>query len=143
MLSLKFIKENFDLVKKSTKSKNIDFDFEELLKNDDSRIELIQKVESLKFKRNKINKEIASKNNIEKNIELMREISKEIKLLDANLNEILKKINYDLLYIPNVIHNSVPLGNDEKDNIVIKEWGSKPNFNYPVRGQWRFVNHLS
>ena len=46
MLSLKFIKENFDLVKKSTISKNIDFDFEELLKNDESRIELIQKVES-------------------------------------------------------------------------------------------------
>ena len=68
MLSLRFIKENFDLVKKSTISKNIDFDFEELLKNDDSRIELIQKVEGLKSERNKINKEIASKNNIEKNI---------------------------------------------------------------------------
>ena len=54
MLSLKFIKENFDLVKKSTISKNIDFDFEELLKNDDSRIELIQKVEALKSERNKM-----------------------------------------------------------------------------------------
>ena len=91
MLSLKFIKENFDLVKKSTISKNIDFDFEELLKNDDSRIELIR-IEGLKSERNKINKEIASKNNIEKNIELMRGISKEIKLLDADLNEILKKL---------------------------------------------------
>ena len=142
MLSLKFIKENFDLVKKSTISKNIDFDFEELLKNDDSRIELIQKVEGLKSERNKINKEIASKNNIEKNIDLMRGISKEIKLLDADLNEILKKINYDLLYIPNVIHDSVPLGNDEKDNVVIKEWGSKPNFNYPTRGHMEICESL-
>ena len=46
------------------------------------------------------------------------------------------------MYIPNVIHDSVPLGNDEKDNVVIKEWGSKPNFNYPAKGHMEICELL-
>ena len=123
MLSLKFIRENIDLVKKSTIAKNIDFDFDKLLKDDESRREIIQKVESLKSERNIINKKIALKEDIEKNIDLMRGISKEIKSLDSTLNDLMKNINNDLLYIPNTIDKTVPLGEDESHNKIIKEWG--------------------
>ena len=134
MLSLKYIRDNLDLVEKSIKSKNINFDLEKLLNDDRTRRDIIQKVESLKSERNIINKKIASSEDKEKNINLMREISKDIKKLDSDLNILLSKINNDLLYIPNTIHESVPIGKDEKDNKVIREWGNKPDFDFEIKG---------
>ena len=58
MLSLKFIKENVDLVKKSIKSKNIKFDIDALLDKDTERRSIIQNVENLKSERNILNKNI-------------------------------------------------------------------------------------
>ena len=88
MLSLKYIRENLDHVKESTLSKNVDFDFDLLLKDDKDRRAIIQKVEQLKAERNIVNKEISKKNNIENNIENMRSLSKEIKMLDSDLNSL-------------------------------------------------------
>ena len=134
MLSLKYIRDNIDLVKKSIQSKNIDFDLEQLLNDDKSRRTIIQKVELLKSERNLINKKISSSEDVEKNISIMREISKDIKKLDFNLNSLISKINNDLLYIPNIIHDSVPIGKDESSNEIIREWGEKPEFNFKIKG---------
>ena len=134
MLSLKEIKDNIESVKKAISAKNIEFDLDKLLSDDEKRREIIQKVENLKSERNVINKKIASKEDIEKNIDLMRGISKEIKSLDNDLSIIMKTINNDLLYVPNTIHDSVPIGKDESHNKVIKEWGSKPEFDFDIKG---------
>jgi len=134
MLSLKYIRDNLSLVKKSIESKNINFDLKKLLNDDKSRRNIIQKVESLKSERNLINKKISSLENREENIALMRTISKDIKKLDSDLNVLISKLNNDLLYIPNIIHESVPIGKDEKDNKVIREWGNKPEFNFEIKG---------
>ena len=134
MLSLKQIKDNIESVKKAISAKNIKFDLDKLLSDDGKRREIIQKVESLKSERNVINKKIASKENIDKNINLMRGISRDIKSLDNKLNDLMKIINNDLLYIPNTIHDSVPIGKDETDNEIIREWGTKPEFNFDIKG---------
>ena len=134
MLSLKYIRNNLDLVKKSIQSKNIDFDLKKLLDNDKFRREIIQKVESLKSQRNIINKKVSSSEDRDKNITMMREISKDIKKLDSELNTLISEINNDLLYIPNIIHESVPIGKDEKSNEVIREWGEKPKFDFRIKG---------
>jgi seryl-tRNA synthetase len=57
------------------------------------------------------------------------------KELDFDLNSLISKINNDLLYIPNIIHNSVPIGKDESSNEIIREWGEKPEFNFKIKGQ--------
>ena len=134
MLALKYIRDNIDLVEKSIQSKNITFDLKKLLDDDKSRRDIIQKVESLKSKRNILNKKISSSENVEKNISMMREISKDIKELDSDLNTLISKINNDLLYIPNIIHDSVPIGKDENSNKVIREWGKKPKFDFEIKG---------
>ena len=134
MLSLKEIKDNIESVKKAISAKNIEFDLDKLLSDDEKRREIIQKVENLKSERNVINKKIASKEDVEKNIDLMRGISKEIKLLDNDLSILMKTINNDLLYVPNTIHDSVPIGKDESHNKVIKEWGTKPEFDFDIKG---------
>ena len=142
MLSLKYIRENLDQVKESALSKNIDFDFDLLLKDDKGRRSIIQKVEQLKAERNIVNKEISKKNNIENNIENMRSLSKEIKLLDSNLNSLDESINERLLFIPNIVDDSVPIGTNEKDNKVIKEWGTKPSFDFEVKSHIDICNSL-
>ena len=142
MLSLKYIRENLDQIKESTLSKNVDFDFDLLLKDDKGRRSIIQKVEQLKAERNIVNKEISKKNNIENNIENMRSLSKEIKLLDSNLNSLDESINERLLFIPNIVDDSVPIGTNEKDNKVIKEWGTKPSFDFEVKSHIDICNSL-
>ena len=142
MLSLKYIRENLDQVKESTLSKNVDFDFDSLLKDDKERRAIIQKVEQLKAERNIVNKEISKKNNIENNIENMRNLSKEIKMLDSDLNLLDELINERLLFIPNIVDDSVPIGANEKDNKVIKEWGAKPSFDFEVKSHIDICNSL-
>ena len=134
MLSLKEIKDNIESVKKAISAKNIEFDLDKLLSDDEKRREIIQEVENLKSERNVINKKIASKEDVEENINLMRGISKEIKSLDNDLSVLMKTINNDLLYVPNMIHDSVPIGKDESHNKVIKEWGTKPEFDFDIKG---------
>ena len=134
MLSLKYIRENTPSVKKAIESKNIDFDLDSLMELDIKRRNLIQDVEKLKSERNIINKSISSKDNVEENIKIMRGISKEIKLLDVNLNKLIKEINEALLYIPNIIHISVPIGQDASYNKIVREWGKKPQFDFDIMG---------
>ncbi|MBI45767.1 MAG: serine--tRNA ligase [Candidatus Marinimicrobia bacterium] len=134
MLSLKYIRENIDLVKKSIAAKNVDFDLAKLLEYDKKRRDIIQEVESLKANRNIINKKISSSNNVKDNIDIMRSISKDIKKLDIELNTILSKINNDLLYVPNIVDSSVPIGVDESSNVIVREWGKKPEFDFDIKG---------
>ena len=136
MLSLKYITENKKDVKKFLKAKNIDFDLDNLLSLDVKRKSLISKVEKIKSKRNILNKNISElkKNNQNPSdlIDEMKEYSLSIKDIDSNLNVIISDLNNSLLYVPNIIHESVPIG-DETNNKVIREWGKKPKFDFTIK----------
>ena len=138
MLDIKFIRENTDFVKASLKNKNNDSDIDNILDLDANRRKIISTVEELKAKKNIINKDISDlrKNNedISKLVNNMKEVSIQIKEFDSELSDINKNLKKKLLYIPNLPHESVPLGKDETDNVVLREWGSKPNFNFQPKG---------
>ena len=138
MLDIKFIRENTDFVKISLKNKNNDSDIDNILDLDANRRKIISTVEELKAKKNIINKDISDlrKNNedISKLVNNMKEVSIQIKEFDSELNDINKNLKSKLLYIPNIPHESVPLGKDETDNVVLREWGNKPNFNFQPKG---------
>ena len=134
MLSLKFIRENIDKVKLSLEHKNVDFDLEALFSQDDKRRNLIQEVEKLKSKRNIETKAIADVKNRNEDasnaIEKMRAVSEKIKFLDQDLKEMEREIENKLLFIPNIYHDSVPVGQTEDDNEFVREWGKKPEFTF-------------
>ena len=134
MLSLKFIRDNTEKVKLTLKYKNIDFDIEELLNDDKIRRNIINESEKLKSDRNKVTKIIseAKKNGKDSDsfINKMRQVSEKIKILDDKLKNIDNKINNNLLLLPNICHDSVPLGSDESDNKLIREWGTKAQFSF-------------
>ena len=134
MLSLKFIRENIEKVKLSLQHKNVDFDVEALLSQDDERRNLIQEVEQLKSERNIATKAIADKKKNTEDattaISQMRLVSDKIKALDQELKQIDEDIADKLLFIPNVYHDSVPIGQTEDDNELVRVWGNKTKFDY-------------
>ena len=137
MLNIKYIKENVDKVKEAILHKNVDCDIEEVINLDDKRRAIIGEVEKLKAERNTKNKQISDYRKEGKDsselINDMKKISAIIKDFDSDLNNVQSKLNDKLLYIPNILHDSVPIGKDESENEVIREWGTKPQFNFNIK----------
>ncbi|MBC8479267.1 MAG: serine--tRNA ligase [FCB group bacterium] len=130
MLALKYIRENVSLVSKSAEMKKTKIDLDEILSLDSQRRGILQEVEELKASRNKASSLIAEKKRQGEDaadvILEMRQVSESIKKLDETLKSIEDKLENLLYYIPNVIHDSVPAGDNEEDNVFLRDWGSKP-----------------
>jgi len=137
MLNIKYIKENINKVKESILHKNVECDLDNILILDDKRKEIIIEVEKLKAERNNKNRLISAYRKDKKDsthlISEMKKISLTIKNLDLDLNNVVSDLNNKLLYIPNILHESVPIGKDESKNKIVREWGTKPEFNYDLK----------
>ena len=124
MLDIKFIRENLDLVEKSTREKGYKTDIKNLLKVDDERKSLLQEVESLRKTRN----EIAAKMKGGKPDATLIEEGKKVKISLAEKEEKLGAVEKDFVAImktvPNVILDDVPLG-PEENSVEVKVWGEK------------------
>lgn len=127
MLDLKFIRENPDLVRKNISLKGEDANLDLLLSLDEERRKIIAEVETLKHQRNIVSNEIArlkkEKQDATAKIDEMRLVSEKIKAMDDELREIEQKIKLELLRIPNILHESVPIGKDSTENLVVRSWG--------------------
>ena len=136
MLDIELLREKPDYVREKLKTRNININFDGFLNLDKERRELIKEVESLRHIRKVTSKEIGrisdSKEKEEK-IKKMREVSERIKVLEDKLKVIEEKIFEILLDIPNLPHDSVPIGLDENDNKVIRSWGKIREFNFKVK----------
>ena len=147
MHSLKFIRENTSLIQDAISKKKCDVDLDEILGIDFKRRTLIQEVESLKADRNTINNKVSLKKKEKQDcnslIDEMKNISIKIKALDNDLHEFNNNLNEKLMYIPNIIHETVPDGLSENDNVVIKEWGSKPSFSFKPLSHMEICERLN
>ena len=139
MLDLKFIRENPELVKAGAANKNQAIDIEKILNLDTQRREIIVQGEQLKAKRNAASADIAKKKKAgepaDDAIAAMRRVGEEIAALDEKLRETEQHLNADLSWIPNMPHESVPIG-DESANEVVREWGQKKSFDFDVQAHW-------
>ena len=133
MLDLKFVRENIELVNKNSQNKNENADASEITKLDERRRTLIAEVENLKSQRNNTTKEIAAlksqKIDAEKQIAEMKTVSDKIKNLDDELHKIEENIHTVLQKIPNIIHDTVPIGKTANDNTVVRSWGEAKDIN--------------
>ncbi len=121
---------------------------DELLSVDKERRTLITELENLRAKRNNLSKEIGKlfkEGKREETLNLKAEvesISDRIVELEKNLAEIEKKFEKLILSIPNPPHPSVPVGEDEEDNVVIRYWGEKPKFDFEPIPHWDIAKAL-
>ncbi|MBL7996829.1 serine--tRNA ligase, partial [bacterium] len=146
MLDLKFIRENFDLVRKAAKEKKFEVDFDSLVKFDDERKALILKVEELKARRNKASEEIAklkkSGQNADAIVAEMKVVGDEIKVLDEQQKAAESSLNQLLLTVPNIPHPSVPDGSTPEDNKTIFTWGEMPKVDFKMKPHWDLTEKL-
>ncbi|MBN1780877.1 serine--tRNA ligase [bacterium] len=134
MLDLKFIRENTEQVRAGLKAKNSKVDLDQLIDLDRQRRELIQKTDDLKAVRNKASDDIArlkkEKADATREIEQMKKVSSDIKEMDETLRRIETDIHEVLIWVPNLPHESVPVGPDASFNRQVDEWGAIPEFDF-------------
>ena len=136
MLDPKIIKENPESIRKMLKSRNVEFDFDGLLESDKLRRDLILQTDELRKKKNQVAQEISKKKKAGEDtseiLENMKNVSEELSHLESTQEVIEKKYLKLALTIPNLIHESVPIGIDDSANKEIKKWGNIPEFNFKV-----------
>jgi len=147
MLDIRRVRENYEEVKKILLTRNEDLgNFDEFEPLDSKRRELIAKTEELKAERNKVSEQIAvmkrNKENADDLIQRMREVGEEIKKLDAELEEIEQQFKDMMMRLPNLPHESVPIGESEDDNVVEYTWGDVPKFDFEVKPHWDLATDL-
>lgn len=127
MLDVKLIRENPDLYKKKIASKLADAEkVDQILALDIKRREVIGEVELLKAQRNTTNNEIALKKKNKENADVliaeMKTVSDKVKVLDDSLSTFENQINDILVNIPNIPHDTVPIGKTADDNVEVRNW---------------------
>lgn len=129
MLDIKFIRSNPDLVKKAMKNRNANLDsmVDEVIEIDAERRNLMGEMESEKARQNDVSKKIPQmKKEGKDTTEIMKEmktLSEKISSLRAKISELEEKQRQILLSIPNVPHESVPVGKDDSENVEVRRWG--------------------
>jgi len=146
MLDLKLIREKLAWVKDRLSLRGQDLPWKTFESLDKERRETLQEVEDLKHRRNVVSEQIGhqkqEKKETQDTIEEMRQVSKRIKELDENLSQIEEQFNALLLILPNIPHETVPVGYTSEDNSIIRTWGKKPVFSFPPRPHWDIGEEL-
>lgn len=141
MLDVKLLRNNFEEVKQKLQNRGEDLgEFEKFGELDKRRRTLIVETEALKSQRNEVSQEIAKlkreKQDADAKIEEMRVVGDRIKTLDIELKEIDEKLDTILMSIPNIPHESTPVGETEDDNVEIRKWGEVRDFDFEPKAHW-------
>lgn len=147
MLDLKFLRNNFQEVKEKLKFRGEDLtDLDHFEEWDLKRREYIKESEELKARRNEVSKQISQlkkeKKDADDLIKEMREVGDRIKEIDDELRVVEEKLQELLLSIPNIPHESVPVGESEDDNVEVRKWGEIRNFDFEVKPHWDVAAEL-
>lgn len=147
MLDVKRLREEYDvmvakLAQRGVKEEEL-VKFQEL---DGQRRDKIVETENLKQYRNQVSQEIATlkrnKENADEKIAEMKKVGDQVKQLDADLDEIEEQINYIATRLPNVPHESVPVGEDEEDNVEVRKWGTPHTFDFEPKAHYEVAENL-
>ena len=141
MLDLKRIRTDFDSVAEKLATRGVEAATLNQMKNiDKERRDLLVKVEELKAERNTVSAEIAqakrNKENADDKIAAMQKLSAEVKNLDATLAELDAKLTEFTTTLPNIPHESVPVGADEDENVEVRRWGTPRQFDFEAKAHW-------
>jgi len=140
MLDARFVREHIDVIKKSLMERNASIQFDEFLRLEEQRRTLLKEAEELRNKRNVVSEEVGKlrkqKQDAAKLIEEMKGVSDRIKELDEKLKSLEESTNEFLLNVPNIPHESVPVGRDETENVVVRRWAEPRQFDFEPLNHW-------
>ncbi|HEX8089920.1 MAG TPA: serine--tRNA ligase [Blastocatellia bacterium] len=140
MLDINFVRANFDLVRKKLGERRFPLDaLDRFTELDERRRTLVRRRDDLNAARNRESQEIGKlmkagqKDQAESRRAAVREMGEQIASTEADLGESEYELNNLLVAVPNLPHDSVPVGADETANREIKRWGTPPTFNFQPR----------
>lgn len=146
MLDIKFVRDNHEVVLNALKNRGSSLTLDGFIALEKERREILTEVESLKSERNAVSKQISvmkkNKENTDAIVEEMRAVGDKIAALDVRLKEVEGSIRDILLNIPNVPHESVPVGKDENDNPEMRRWGQPKSFTFTPKPHWEIGEDL-
>ncbi len=146
MLDARFIRENINVLKTALKKRGYEINLSEFIAFEQERLGLMQKAEELRNRRNVVSAEIGrlkkQGQGAEDLVKEMKGVSDRIKEIDEILKGIEEKTGQFLLNIPNIPHESVPIGKDETENIEVRRWGTPPEFDFEPLNHWDIAETL-
>jgi seryl-tRNA synthetase len=149
MLDIKLIREQPKLVLENLKKRNepekVEL-FKMLVAADKKWRELRAQANKLRKERNEISKEIAELKkkgkDAEKKMKEAEELPAKIKEVEYTASKFESKVHGALMRIPNMLHDSVPVGEDESDNVEIRRWGEPPKFDFKPKSHLEILEGL-
>ncbi|MGI5892460.1 MAG: serine--tRNA ligase [Bacillota bacterium] len=149
MLDVKFVRANPQIVEEALQKRGGKISLGSFLNLEEQRRQVLMKVEEMKAKRNANSKQIgkmkqagADQSAVAAIKEEMRILGDEIAELDDKLRQIEADLQHDLLNIPNIPHQSVPVGVDESANQLIRQWGQIGEFDFTPKPHWEIGENL-
>jgi len=146
MLDIKFVRENPDAVKENLKKKFQDDKIklvDKVLELDTKKRELMQNAQSLRHQRNKLNTEINEAKKQGKDAKEFLDQAKEIPAKIKGLEEEQKKLSQEILdimfIIPNIVHESVPIGRNDKENVEVEKIGEPRKFDFDIKSHVEII----
>lgn len=147
MLDIKFVRDHTEDVEQALAKRGMNLSLDEFLALEKERRELLSQVEALKSTRNTVSLEISNLKRIKENadelVAEMRLVGDQIAEFDGKVKEVEGKLQTIIMNIPNIPHESVPVGRDENDNVEINKWGTPPTFTGQPLAHWEIGEKLN
>jgi seryl-tRNA synthetase len=147
MLDIKIIRDHPDRVKKACADKNDKADIDGILALDTDRRKLLTETEAMRAEQNKASQEIARAKkdggDASDAIVAMKKVSNKVGEMTGKVREVEEKLNEAMLRVPNIPHESVPVGPDEEHNVTIRKWGKIPQFDFQPAPHWELGEKLN
>lgn len=139
MIDIQFIRDNPQLVQEKSKQKGYDVDIDQLLGFDSKRKELLSQVEDLRRQRNQVAESSKGQKPSEEQIAKGKELKEKLGDLEHKLAAVEMECLELLEAVPNMPLDDVPVGDKEEDNLVVREWGEKPKFDFDPKPHWEIA----
>jgi seryl-tRNA synthetase len=134
MIDIKLLREAPGRVRRALADRRSPLDLEPIIQLDVTRRQLLYEVEQLKAEQNRASEAIArlkkAKQDASATIAEMKAVSDRVKQLDERVKQVDAELEAQLLIVPNIPHESVPVGPDDSANRVERQWGAIPEFDF-------------
>ncbi len=142
MLDIKLVRNNPDMVKQAMRNRNKDMDavIDRVIAIDSERRDITAKTEALKAEQNAASKDIPrikkEGGDVSEIMARMKTIADQVKELDSKLSDLETEQRNDMLSIPNIPHESVPVGKDDTENVEVRHFKEPTTFDFETKAHW-------